>query len=129
MDLQRSLGICNERSRRMRIKVYTGPIRNVLKQAPLTTLIVCLVLAIGMNGRATQQQDTDEDREIARLLKIIRNEQLRTDDPDQVGAAIATLGELRATVAVDDLIKLITFKRTFPQERGVHPWVIDERSE
>ena len=110
----------------MRIKIYTGLIRNVLVQAPLITLIVCLLLALGMNGRAIQQQDTDEDREIARLLKIIRNEQLRTDDPDKVGAAITTLGELRATVAVDDLIKLITFKRTFPQERRVHPWVIDE---
>lgn len=110
----------------MRIKLYTRLIRDVPKQAPPITLIVCLVLAIGMNGRAIQRQDTDEDREIARLLKIIRNEQLRIDDPDQVGAAIATLGELRATVAVDDLIKLITFKRTFPQDRRVHPWVIDE---
>ena len=80
----------------MRIKIYTGLIRNVLKQAPSMTLIVCLILATGMNGMATQRQDTGEDREIARLLKIIRNEQLRTDDPDLVGAAIATLGELRA---------------------------------
>lgn len=100
----------------MRIKIYTGLIRNVLMQAPLTTLAVCIVLAIGMKGVATQEQDADTDHEIARLLKIIRNEQLRTDNPEKVGAAIATLGELRATVAVDDLIKLITFRRTFPQD-------------
>jgi len=118
----------------MRIKSYRALTRNVLKQAPLTTLIVCLVLAIGLKGVATQEQDVDTDHEIARLLKIIRNEQLRTDDPEKVGAAITTLGELRATVAVDDLIKLITFRRTFPQDNqtGIvineyHPMTRDGR--
>jgi len=100
----------------MRIKTCTGLIEKVLMQASLMTLAACITLAMGMKGTATQQQDPDTDREIARLLKIIRNEQLRTADPEKVGAAIATLGELRATVAVDDLIKLITFRQTFPQD-------------
>src|ERR1700730_9303666 len=100
----------------MRIKIYTGPIRKVLTQAPLTILAVCIVLTIGMKGLATQEQDPYTDHEIARLLKIIRNEQLRIEDPEKVGAAIATLGELRATAAIDDLIDLITFRRTFPQD-------------
>jgi hypothetical protein len=69
-----------------------------------------------MKGMATQEQDPYTDQEIARLLKIIRNEQLRIEDPEKVGAAIAALGDLRATAAVDDLIKLITFRRTFPQD-------------
>jgi hypothetical protein len=100
----------------MRIKIYTGPIRNVPMKAPLTVLAVCIVLAIGMKGMATQAQDPYTDQEIARLLKIIRNEQLRIEDPEKVGAAITTLGELQATAAVEDLIKLITFRRTFPQD-------------
>jgi hypothetical protein len=100
----------------MIIKIYTGLVRNVLTPAPLTILAVCIVLGIGMKGLATQEQDPYTDQEIARLLKIIRNEQLRIEDPEKVGAAIATLGELRAEAAVDDLIKLITFKRTFPQD-------------
>jgi hypothetical protein len=100
----------------MRIKIYTEPIRNVPMKAPLTILAVCIVLAIGMKGMATQEQDPYTDQEIARLLKIIRNQQLRIEDPEKVGAAIATLGELRATAAVDDLIKLITFRRTFSQD-------------
>jgi hypothetical protein len=100
----------------MIIKIYTGLVRNVLTPAPLTILAVCIVLAIGMKGLATQEQDPYTDQETARLLKIIRNEQLRIEDPEKVGAAIATLGELRAEAAVDDLIKLITFRRTFPQD-------------
>jgi hypothetical protein len=71
---------------------------------------------MGMKGVVAQGQDPYTDQEIARLLKIIRNEKLRIEDPEKVGAAIVTLGELRATVAVDDLIKLITFRRTFPQD-------------
>ena len=100
----------------MRTKIYTGTIRKVPMKAPLTILAVCIVLAIGMKGLATQDQDPYTDQEIARLLKIIRNEQLRIEDPEKVGAAIATLGELRATAAIDDLIKLITFRRTFSQD-------------
>jgi hypothetical protein len=100
----------------MRFNIYTGPIKNVPVKAPLTILAVCIVLVIGMKGMATQTQDPYTDQEIARLLKIIRNEQLRIEDPEKVGAAVATLGELRATAAIDDLIKLITFRRTFPQD-------------
>jgi len=100
----------------MRIKLYTEPIRNVPMKAALTILALCIVLAMGMKGVVAQGQDPYTDQEIARLLKIIRNEKLRIEDPEKVGAAIVTLGELRATVAVDDLIKLITFRRTFPQD-------------
>jgi hypothetical protein len=98
------------------MKIHTGPIRKVLMKAPLTILAVCIILAIGLKGMATQEQDSYTDHEVARLLKIIRNEQLRIDDPEKVGAAIVTLGELRATAAIDDLIKLITFRRTFLQD-------------
>lgn len=101
-------------------------IRKSLVGACITTLIACIFLVVGMKGMSTRQQDTDEGREIARLMKIIRNERLRTEDPDKVAQAIATLGELRATVAVEDLIKLITFRRTFPQERGNPDGVINE---
>ncbi len=101
-------------------------IRKSLVGACITTLIACIFLVVGMKGMSTRRQDTDEDREIARLMKIIRNERLRTEDPDKVAQAIATLGELRATVAVEDLIKLITFRRTFPQERGNPEGVINE---
>jgi len=101
-------------------------IRKSLVGACITTLIACIFLAVSMKGMSTRQQDTDEDREIARLMKIIRNERLRTEDPDKVAQAIATLGELRATVAVEELIKLITFRRTFPQERGNPEGIINE---
>ena len=85
-------------------------------RALLMTVAVCGVLTIGTKCFATHQQDPVTGHEIVRLLEIVRNERLRIEDPDKVGAAIATLGELRAKEAVDDLVRLITFKRILPWE-------------
>lgn len=97
-----------------------------MMQVSLAGLYVCITLVVVMKDSAMPQQNADADREIVRLLQIIRDGRLRTEDPDKVAQAIATLGELRATAAVEDLIKLITFKRTFPQERGNPEEVIND---
>jgi hypothetical protein len=106
----------------MRIK----PTRNVIIQLSLAALCASIIVIVNMKAAAMLQQDTDANREITRLLRIVQDERLRTEDPDKVAQAIAELGEMRATIAVDDLIKLITFRRTFPQERGNPEGVINE---
>jgi hypothetical protein len=110
----------------MRTRSRAELIRVVMMQVSLAGLYVCITLVVVMKDSAMSQQNADADREIVRLLQIIRDERLRTEDPDKVAQAIATLGELRATAAVEDLIKLITFKRTFPQERGNPEGVIND---
>jgi hypothetical protein len=106
----------------MRIK----PIRKVIVQLSLAALCASITLIVNMKAAAVPQQDTGGNREIGRLLQIVRDERLRAEDSDKVAQAIAELGEMRATIAVDDLIKLITFRRTFPQERGNPEGVINE---
>src|SRR6266446_10592757 len=94
----------------------------------LMALCAFVLLMVDMTGSAMPQQDAYVNREIIRLLKIIRNEQSRIEDPEKVGAAIATLGELRAKAAADDLIKLITFRRTFPQDNQPNSIIVEFRT-
>lgn len=110
----------------MRIRSRAELIRILMMQVSLTGLCVCITLMVVMKGSATPQQNADTDGEIVRLLQIIRDERLRTENPDKVAQAIVALGELRATDAVEDLIKVITFKRTFPQERGNPEGVVND---
>lgn len=58
------------------------------------------------------------DQEVMQLLAILRNEHLRTSEPERVVEAIQRLGELKDPVSIDDLVQLLTFKRTFEQEKG-----------
>lgn len=108
----------------MKTRSRTALVRVVMMQVSLIGLCVCITLMVVMKGSAMPQQNTDA--EVVRLLQIVRDERLRTEDPDKVAQAIAALGQLRATAAVEDLIKLITFKRTFPQERGTPEGVVND---
>jgi len=58
------------------------------------------------------------EAEINRLLYVVRNEQLRSSDPQQVIKAIQRLGDMRATEAIDDLTQLLSFRQTFWWERN-----------
>ncbi|MGD0693792.1 MAG: hypothetical protein ABSB82_02965 [Terriglobia bacterium] len=58
-----------------------------------------------------------ESREkIEKLLVVIRDAKLRESDPGRVVEAIEELGHVKAVEAIDDLVKLLTFRRTWPWE-------------
>lgn len=57
------------------------------------------------------------DSEVDHLIAVLRNDELRASDPTQVVKAIERLGQMRCTAAIDDLIKYMTFKRTYPWEK------------
>jgi hypothetical protein len=88
-----------------------------MKTSAKTSLHVILLLALTVQiltaklegyGQVTQGESRDE--EIAQLIAIIRNSQLRIEDPKKVVEAINKLGEMKATSAVDDLAQLLTFR-------------------
>lgn len=62
-------------------------------------------------------QDNNEG-EVSTLISVLRDSRLRQDDPERVIKAIERLGDLKAAAAVDDLIQLIAFRRTFSWERN-----------
>lgn len=65
-------------------------------------------------GDESRRQASNE--EVERLLTIVRDERLRQSEPDRVAQAIKRLGELKSTGAINDLIRLLIFKRTFEWE-------------
>ena len=50
------------------------------------------------------------------FLSILRDRQAQENQPDAVVTAIERLGGMRSVAAIDDLINLITFKRTLPEQ-------------
>jgi HEAT repeat protein len=70
---------------------------------------------------AATQQPVKEKR----LLAIVRDKEAQERDRERYVQAIERLGEIRSITAVDDLIELITFKRTLRSEENPWPIVID----
>jgi hypothetical protein len=54
-----------------------------------------------------------------RLIGILRDGKLRQSERKKVVGAIIKLGDMRSVAAIDDLVKLLNFKRTFPQDKDV----------
>lgn len=84
-------------------------------------VLVFFVALLGLGGKAMSEfvQRSDQrvsDQEVIQLIAVIRDERLREREPSRVVQAINRLGELRAVQAIDDLISLLTFKRTFEWE-------------
>lgn len=73
------------------------------------------IIPLGNLSGVISQENSEE--EITRLILILGDQKLRESDPDRIIKAIQRLGELKATVAVDDLVGLLTFKQTFKWER------------
>jgi hypothetical protein len=70
----------------------------------------------GSMSRVTPQESRED--EIVRLISDLRDTRVRQDDPERLIKAIERLGDLKATAAIDDLIQLIGFRRTFSWERN-----------
>lgn len=51
------------------------------------------------------------------LVQMIRDSELGNSDPERVVSAITSLGEMKATEAIDDLIELLTYRRVWKWER------------
>lgn len=96
------------------------------------SLTVAGVLAFSVKQTLSQKSGTDKsvstddqnenskDYE-KRLIGILRNEKLYQSEPEKVVNAILKLGDLRSVAAIDDLVKLLDFKRTFPSDKNVDP--------
>jgi hypothetical protein len=78
--------------------------------------LVCIAVCVGQAGSHDKPQSIGEVLESAQVITILRNEQLRESEPDRVTKAIEKLGDMRSIVAIADLVKVLTFKRTFPWE-------------
>ena len=100
-----------------------------LIRTPVHTFLMFILIASGaqvaqgaqsrLGGRASDQPMSDKARrqkEIERLLAVLRDERLRGNDREEVFKAMRRLGDLKAVVAVDDLIKLLTLPRVFDWE-------------
>ena len=85
----------------------------------ITVLLSISSLALGRIGmenfppRSIDEASSQGSNERTRQLRsIIRDKELRKSDPDRVTSAIAQLGEMRSAESVDDLIELLTFRRS-----------------
>ena len=81
---------------------------------------ICLAPTSPMFGRQTQTSDNPASQraeEIARLVDILRDPDLKNTHPQEVVHAIQRLGQMRAVEAIDDLVQLLAFARRFPWER------------
>jgi hypothetical protein len=76
----------------------------------LLLALIAQILTAKLEGYGQVTQGESRDEEIAQLITIIRNSQLRIGDPKKVVEAINKLGEMKAASAVDDLAQLLTFR-------------------
>src|SRR6266849_2644471 len=99
------------------------------------TCAVILLLALSaatnvMTAQSPPAQSPDNptsrrSEEIAKLLAVLRDPDLRKTHPEQVVSAIQRLGEVRAIEAVDDLIELLTFARKFDWESPDNKMIVE----
>ncbi len=79
-------------------------------QAISLLTLAALVAASQIEGNWQTTQSESRDKEIAQFIAIIRDSQLRIEDPNKVVEAINKLGEMKAVSAVDDLVQLLSFR-------------------
>ncbi|HYE72525.1 MAG TPA: hypothetical protein VEF04_04305 [Blastocatellia bacterium] len=86
----------------------------------LLKYMLCIIFFILVSSKEIpallKSQNISYDENMQKLLSTLRNESLRKNSPQEVIKAIKRLGELRSTEAVDDLIKLLTFRQSFNWE-------------
>lgn len=98
---------------------------NYLRGITILTFAVLLTFAVVTvsKGQRIEQEEAatvESGKEIEkRLLETIRNEQLKQSDPDSFRRAIRRLGEIRSVAAIDDLIKLLSFRAHYPSDDDI----------
>jgi len=76
-----------------------------------------VVEIMARDGSGSSRYQDEEQRSIA----FLRDRQAQSSDPIGFVRVIERLGEMRSVAAIDDLINLITFKRTLQEEAPVSP--------
>jgi hypothetical protein len=89
----------------------------ILLHAVLFLALIAQILTAKLEGYGQVTQGESKDEEIAQLIAIIRNSQLRIEAPEKVVEAIHKLGEMKAASAVDDLAQLLSFRLVSEGER------------
>jgi hypothetical protein len=85
--------------------------------AAIFLALLFLILGV-MPATAQQQSVSDADREVNHLAQIVQDEQTRQNEQEHLLHAIQRLAELGTPKAINILIDLLTYRRTFPQEQG-----------
>jgi hypothetical protein len=88
-----------------------------LLHAVLLLALIAQILTAKLEGYGQVTQSQSGGEEIAQLIAIIRNSQLRIEDPEKVVEAINKLGEMKVASAVDDLAQLLSFRLVSQGER------------
>ena len=88
--------------------------KNVSTWLFLMLSLLTIPTAVGLCG--AQSPASNPKEEVAKLLAVLRDPDLRRSHPEQVVAAIDRLGEMHASEAVEDLVKLLTFAQKFDWE-------------
>lgn len=90
------------------------------------------LLALGVKAMRNLKQTNPQNpiqqssnQEVSELLGVLRDEKLRQREPDRVVEAIRKLGEIKSVAAIDDLVGLLTFKRTFQWESKSDTTIIE----
>ena len=88
----------------------------------LTSLAALLIIsplvmsAEVLAGAGVQGAKKNRDERLSRLLLIVRDESVREKEPQRLAKAIVQLGEMKAAVAIPDLVRLLDFQRHFGWE-------------
>ena len=64
-----------------------------------------------------EPQEASTKQKLQNALAIVRNVELRENDPERVIRAIHQLGQLHDPAAIDDLVDLLTFRNWAPWEK------------
>lgn len=100
----------------------------------LTYVIVAALLCLCAVGASAISMSVQNDKaaeraaKIARLRSVLRDEGLRSADPERVHKAIEELGREKAAEAIPELVQLLTFERQVDTSAGdFHIITLSER--
>lgn len=91
----------------------------VIFRTYLPAIFLSLLALLLLEGQVMANFNSQGEKRAAvinQLLNTLHDEQIREQEPERLVHAIQRLGQMKAVEAVEDLAKLITFRRTFPWE-------------
>ncbi len=96
--------------------------RNLLRRLAITLLASLALSAASRRAKppSEEQGQSRKEKEVARLLELVRDPNLRENNPDRVASAIKRLRELKAVAAIDDMAGLLTFRMYQPWDKDPH---------
>ena len=73
--------------------------------------LLAAIFALGVIGVTPVAGQTSREEKVSAMMAIVRSPEKHSQD--EVAEAIDNLGQLRAAEAVNDLVRLLSFRRTF----------------